>query len=277
MLLKNYKTVEQYLKATKETLLQQELENNLILGICNQIPNQHEATKNYKFLNVVDENKLVASAICTPLKVILASTKIEKGSIKLLTEYIANYWDRQQGIVGPVVGIELFTQFFHKNIHRQMRLCLYGLSKFKHIGTAEGRLVQVTAIYRKQLVEWSVKFYQEIESFPQKKDEAVQRLVDTLIDTTSLFCWVKDDKPFSMAAIIRRTDHIAIIGMVYTPQEERGKGYALNCVKKLSEYIFTQGYNRCGLFTDKDYPISNKIYQKIGYEPVCDFLDVEFS
>lgn len=277
MLLKEYKTVQEYLQTSKQTLLQKELENNLVLGICNQIPNQHEVTKNYQFLNVVDENKLVASAISTPLKIILASTKTEEGSVKLLSGHIEEYWHKQQGIVGPVVGIELLMKFFHKNIHQQLRLCLYGLSAFKQISIAEGRIVQATAIYRKQLIDWSVKFYHEIKSFPQKKEDAVQRFVDTLIKTASIFCWVKGEKPVSMAAIIRRTDHIAIVGMVYTPQEERGNGYALNCVKKLSEYIVTQGYSRCGLFTDKDYPISNKIYQKIGYEPVCDFLDVEFS
>lgn len=277
MLLKEYKTAEQYLQASKESLLKKELENNLILGICYQIPYPHEVTKNYQFLNVVDENELVASAISTPLKIILASIEIKEGVIKLLADHISEYWCKQQGIVGPAIGVELFVKFFHKNIHRQMGLSLYGLSKFKHISMVEGRFVQATAIYRKQLIDWSVKFYHEIESFPQKKEDAIQRLIDTLINTMSLFCWVKAERPVSMAAIIRRTDHIAIVGMVYTPQEERGNGYALHCVKKLSEYIFMQGYSRCGLFTDKDYPISNKIYQKIGYEPVCDFLDVEFS
>lgn len=277
MLLKKYKTADQYLQASKERLLEKELENNLILGICYQIAHQREVTKDYQFLNVVDDNKLVTSAISTPLKIILASTEIEEGAVKLLADHISAYWYMQQGIVGPVIGVELFVRFFHKNIHREMGLSLYSLSKFKHISMAEGRLVRANAIYRKQLIDWSVKFYHEIKSFPQKKEDAIQRLIDTLIDTMSLFCWVKAERPVSMAAIIRRTDHIAIVGMVYTPLEERGNGYALHCVKKLSEYIFTQGYSSCGLFTDKDYPISNKIYQKIGYEPVCDFLDVEFS
>lgn len=278
MLIETYQTVAQYLKAAKTALLQKELENNLVLGICNQLLDQRELNEGYRFLNVLSENKLVISAISTPLKIILASTEeIEEEGIKLLTGHIAAYWYKQKGIVGPLAGVELFTKFFHKNINQQARLRLYGLSAFKQILTVQGKFIPATEAYRQQLVEWSVQFYNEIRSLPQKKEDAVQKIVNTLIETASLFCWVKDEKIVSMAAIVRRTDHIAIIGMVYTPQEERGNGYALNCVKKLSEYIFRQGYTSCGLFTDKDYPISNKIYQKIGYEPVCDFLDVEFS
>ncbi|MFC6102157.1 GNAT family N-acetyltransferase [Olivibacter domesticus] len=276
MLIETYLTVAQYLKATKTALLQKELENNLILGICNQLFDQRELNEGYRFLNVLEGDKLAVSAISTPLKIILASTEdIGEEGIRLLTGYVAAYWDRQKGVVGPLSGVELFTKFFHRNINQQTRLCLYGLSAFKQTSTVGGKFVPATEIYRQQLVEWSVQFYNEIRSLPQKNEAAVQKIVNTLIETSSLFCWVRHEKLVSMAAIIRRTDHIAIVGMVYTPQEERGNGYALNCVKKLSEYIFRQGYTSCGLFTDKDYPISNKMYQKIGYEPVSDFLDVE--
>ena len=39
----------------------------------------------------------------------------------------------------------------------------------------------------------------------------------------------------------------------------------------------TEGYQFCTLFTDQANPTANSIYQKIGYCPVCDFVEYEFS
>jgi predicted GNAT family acetyltransferase len=41
--------------------------------------------------------------------------------------------------------------------------------------------------------------------------------------------------------------------------------------------ILDSGKKFCFLFTDQANPTSNSIYQKIGYEPVCDFHEYTFS
>ena len=57
---------------------------------------------------------------------------------------------------------------------------------------------------------------------------------------------------------------------VYTPRSERGHGYASALVAALSQAILDSGLAFCTLNTDLLNPTSNKIYQKIGYYPVCD-------
>jgi hypothetical protein len=37
------------------------------------------------------------------------------------------------------------------------------------------------------------------------------------------------------------------------------------------------GRTFCSLFTDQANPTSNKIYQQIGYRPICDFRHWEFD
>ena len=67
------------------------------------------------------------------------------------------------------------------------------------------------------------------------------------------------------------------IGFVYTPKEERGKGYASACVAAASEKALETGYKFCCLFTDLGNPTSNSIYQRIGYNPVTDVLDYDIA
>ena len=55
--------------------------------------------------------------------------------------------------------------------------------------------------------------------------------------------------------------------------EFRGRGYASNCVAALTQKMLDQGRKFCFLYTDLSNPTSNKIYQQIGYRPVCDWMD----
>ena len=58
------------------------------------------------------------------------------------------------------------------------------------------------------------------------------------------------------------------INLVYTPPEYRRKGYATACVAALSQMLLDRGYQYYFLSTDLANPISNHIYQAIGYQPL---------
>jgi hypothetical protein len=64
---------------------------------------------------------------------------------------------------------------------------------------------------------------------------------------------------------------------VYTPAELRGRGYATACVATLSQQLLAEGYLFCTLFTDLSNPVSNHIYEKIGYTAVADFHEYYFD
>ena len=67
------------------------------------------------------------------------------------------------------------------------------------------------------------------------------------------------------------------MGLVYTPSDLRGRGYASACVAELSQRILDSGKAFCTLFTDLANPISNSIYQRIGYRPLGDFREITFE
>lgn len=64
------------------------------------------------------------------------------------------------------------------------------------------------------------------------------------------------------------------IGPVYTPAEQRGRGYAGHTVAVLTERLLADGVRPC-LFTDQANPVSNALYQRIGYRPVVDMANLE--
>jgi predicted GNAT family acetyltransferase len=61
------------------------------------------------------------------------------------------------------------------------------------------------------------------------------------------------------------------VSYVFTPRPLRGKGYGTAIITALSQHLLDQGRRFCFLFADLDNPTSNSIYQKVGYQPVCDF------
>ncbi|GHJ43604.1 N-acetyltransferase [Catellatospora sp. TT07R-123] len=62
---------------------------------------------------------------------------------------------------------------------------------------------------------------------------------------------------------------VARIGPVYTPPEQRGRGWASNAVAEVSRRLQAAGVRAC-LFTDQANPTSNRVYAALGFRPVMD-------
>lgn len=62
---------------------------------------------------------------------------------------------------------------------------------------------------------------------------------------------------------------VARIGPVYTPKECRGRGYAGSAVAAVSRAFLDEGARVC-LFTDQANPVSNALYERLGFVPVAD-------
>jgi predicted GNAT family acetyltransferase len=80
-----------------------------------------------------------------------------------------------------------------------------------------------------------------------------------------------------MAAITRQVAGMVRVGPVYTPPERRGRGYGTAATAAVSERALRAGAEEVLLYTDLANPVSNSIYQRIGYRPVEDRLVLAFS
>lgn len=83
-----------------------------------------------------------------------------------------------------------------------------------------------------------------------------------------LFLW-EADTPKAMAAIGRVQDVGASVSGVYTPPALRGQGFATACVSAVCRKLLEEGHSACLLYADEKNPVSNHIYSKIGFIPLC--------
>ena len=97
------------------------------------------------------------------------------------------------------------------------------------------------------------------------------------INKKKLYILEHEGTPVSMAQMNREMQTVCGVGQVYTPPYFRGKGYASSCVAAVSTLILERGFTKCVLYTDLANPTSNSIYQKIGYKPICDSLEIKFE
>ena len=125
-----------------------------------------------------------------------------------------------------------------------------------------------------RLVEWAEAFSEEI-GHPEPRGRCVETVMRR-IDEGRLFVWCDPDL-VSMAGWAGPTPGGARVNFVYTPAENRGRGYASACVARLSQHLLDSGRRFCCLFTDANNPTSNRIYESIGYRHVCDFRHVRFE
>ena len=92
-----------------------------------------------------------------------------------------------------------------------------------------------------------------------------------------LSVWQAGGRPVSMGGVSRQVAGMVRIGPVYTPPDLRGHGYASAITADLSRRAREAGAAEVLLYTDLDNPVSNSIYQRIGYRAVEDRVVLAFS
>ena len=60
------------------------------------------------------------------------------------------------------------------------------------------------------------------------------------------------------------------LGAVYTPDRCRGRGYATEGLAKVIDEMLGWEVDAVTLFADKNNPVSNRMYLKLGFEEVAD-------
>ncbi|MDT5015123.1 MAG: hypothetical protein QOD39_1283, partial [Mycobacterium sp.] len=128
---------------------------------------------------------------------------------------------------------------------------------------------------RGQLVEWVELFFRE--TFSRRDEAAAERFVDTANRVGDRFVvWDVDGTPVSTAMLRAPAAGVSRIGPVSTPVARRGHGYGSAVTAAAADLAHRSGTADVVLFADLANPTSNAIYQRIGFEPVCDSVRIDF-
>jgi len=184
---------------------------------------------------------------------------------------------RLPGVVGPFEIAKRFRGIWQSKTDCKskisMNLRVHVLTEVRYASQITGRSRLATEEDIATLGEWFRIFALPLNENPSLKEATKQ--AKAKIERGEVYVW-EDGGLVSMAAKGRHLRNGVTIGMVYTPLEHRRGGYATANVAALSKEILESGYTFCSLFTDLANPTSNSIYRKVGYKPVCDYVDYDF-
>jgi GNAT superfamily N-acetyltransferase len=107
--------------------------------------------------------------------------------------------------------------------------------------------------------------------------EAAGALVADRLDRGHLMLWELGDQPVSLAGHTDVIAGVARVGPVYTPPDQRGRGYAGGVTAAATELAISRGAESVILFTDLANPTSNSLYRRLGYEAVEDRVVLAFG
>jgi predicted GNAT family acetyltransferase len=281
MKVRTYPDAETFLSRTREELESNEASNGLILGVCDRLVRHPERTEAAPCLKTVENgNGLVVVAMMTPphkLVVYGYQGGSRRGIGILVEDLVAGGWS-VPGVLGPSEVAERtaarWTEITGGGYRLERRQRLYELREVISPVPERGRLRCATAADIDLVARWSYEFAMAI--FGEADRQEVDRSTRSRIGEGDTYLW-EDGAPVSIAMKTRPTRRGISVSLVYTPPRLRRRGYATACVGELSRMLLREGREFCTLFADLSNETANRLYQRIGYRPVCDYDEFVFS
>jgi RimJ/RimL family protein N-acetyltransferase len=158
-------------------------------------------------------------------------------------------------------------------VHRRMRL--FRLARLVPPEPAPpGRARPADGTDRDLVAGWFGEFAREVDDPPGHDHRAD---VDRRIGYGGIAIWEAGDAPVSVACLTRAVGGMARVGPVYTPPALRGHGYAGAVTAAVSQAALDAGVRDVVLYTDLANPVSNALYERLGYRAVEDRVVLSFA
>lgn len=279
-----YPAPRAFLDAVEPFLLRDEATHNLLLGVPSRMIVQASAgaaAPDVYLAAAVDHGEPAAAAMITPPHRLVLSQASHPAAISALARDVATLRPSPPGVQGPDPVAARFAVAWEQLTGQQSRLALreriHRLDAVRPLPAAPGRLRSAASDDRPVLLEWLRAFGAEAFGNDTRPPGEAERVLETRLATPGEgFVLWEDGGPRCVAGYGGPTRHGVRVGPVYTPPEHRGRGYGTSCVAALSQRLLDGGRRFCMLFTDLANEASNRIYGRIGYEPVCDVADYRF-
>ncbi|MBJ8094001.1 MULTISPECIES: GNAT family N-acetyltransferase [Bacillus] len=263
-----YEDVLRFKEDVTSFLGENEQGNNLILGVL-------QVVQEPIFMGVAKQGEEIAVVFLQTeekIQMIVATSEISEEDIAELAKELTKVYPDIPGFIGNKKVIQKLAEEIaileRKKTTLGMEQGVYELKRVKKKWSGDGIFRAVNSDELPLIEQWIHQFCEDVK-LPTTKEEAKQTAY-TLITTNRLFGLEVGGKLVSVAAKTRPTTNNITVNFVYTPKEERKKGYASICVAELSQRMLDEGYKTTTLYTDLANPTSNKIYQEIGYEKIME-------
>ena len=277
-----------FLAIVRPSLEQDEAANNLMLGLALRLvanPGRYQGGR-YRWppllAAVTEAGSLAAAALMTPpFKIIVYCPQPQpETALSGLVNLLHQKGIEIPGALGPSQAALTFARLWAQQSGHPWRAGMservYELRQVIPPPQPPGAMRLATAEDVELAARWMFEFWEE--AVPQEKStlEVARQEARYKILERDFYLW-HDGEAVALAGRNRPTPHGWCIGPVYTPLAFRQRGYATALTAALSQRLLDGGSQFTALFTNLANPISNSIYQKIGYRPVCDFNEYLFG
>jgi predicted GNAT family acetyltransferase len=269
----------EFLTRTQPLLLADEARHNLILGLAGNLSADPELYPNRSLWLVEHSGAVVAAALRTPpFKLVLARPAVDDA----IGALVADIDDDLPGVVAALPEGHDFTAAWcartgAREVSRRGQ-GIYALDRVPAVPAAHGAPRRATGADRGVLRTWLRDFSREAlgeDPDPGQLEHQIEHRLRA--SDGALVFWEVAEEPVSLAGFGSPTPNGIRIGPVYTPPELRGRGYASGLVATVSAEQLTSGRRFCFLYTDLANPISNRLYERMGYERVCESAEIAFA
>jgi RimJ/RimL family protein N-acetyltransferase len=274
MIVKEYGNAELFLKEHEITLLENEAASQLLLYFARQSMHAPGAEKELYGV-VIEETKItLLFGIIHNVDLFIYSVDTEREDAAAIA--LADYLGNSHVVLGGLNArnplchsfIDQFKKYQKGTFIQKLGTDIMELRQVNDIKPVDGKQRLAIADDKKLIADWMIQF--QIEALIAEADyEASLQRAAQLIEQKEMYLYEDEEhQAVSMAAASRRLVHGIGITYVFTPQEHRGKGYAAANIYYLSKTLLEQGYEFCTLFIDKNNPLSNRAYEKVGYKVI---------
>lgn len=273
-----YERVNDFYEKYKAFMLQKEAVMQLIFA--NVCAHSGEMSREESFFGAcVGKHTTLLFCNCQPFNLVVCSVTddVDKEAVRELALYLIENKLEINGINANKeicdTFINVYTQHTGVALQETLAMDIMELRELNPIKLVKGTMRKARASDVHLIACWEVAFAKEAlgeEQFVKDRIDRVRQKVDMGI----IFLFENGDgKIVSMVDAARKLKKGIVFNDVYTPREERGKGYAQTNMFYVSQHFLNEGKEFCTLFVDKKNPISNRVYKKIGYEIVEDNYD----
>lgn len=282
--IQRFETAAELQDVVREFLMRNEAHHNLILGLIDRLagdPKFYDSQPYFAAAKAAGET--VAAAVMTPPYPLVISLCEEEGVFEPLVADARDFLPEVSGVNSP--NASRFAEAWQAATGESCEVMLsercYRLDRLITPQGVTGAARPAAEEDVEWLVDWIIEFVREAVPWEERPrdvaKEGLRRVLQLPREIGGFLIWEVEGVPVSVAGYGNPTPNSLRVGPVYTPPEQRRRGYAGACTAAACRHVLDGGKSFVTLFADLTNATSNHVYQAIGFEPVCDAEVIRFG
>ena len=266
-----YKTLTEFIEANQNYIEENFFAHFNLIKVIQSHPK--EDTKIINAFNIVDNDNSYVLCLVLEGRMLIYSTKWNNNIIKKLSDEIT--FDGVSFSGQKHFILDLFT---HNKIEYEVfkDRIVYDCEKVTdNIVVSSGQFSLAETDDLEKISELTYNYHlEEYKERAFRDYENIKNGTKHNLDNELIFKWMDNGEITSIIQVVSHQCNLPIIGSFYTDKKIRGNGYGSSLLFSLTNYLLSNGYEKCGLVSDATNQTTNKIFQGIGYKNIYETISV---